>query len=92
MILRLVCIGTDFSFIENVLGFYNIDATRDLIEWHKKGQGEQGLRNLRFGSTITDIVANGQQVQVKSNKPYTLKINGKKYRIKEGEQIITIKP
>ncbi len=30
--------------------------------------------------------------KVKSNKPYTLKINGKKYRIKEGEQIITIKP
>ena len=85
-------LGPISLFIENVLGFYNIDATRDLIEWHKKGQGEQGLRNLRFGSTITDIVANGQQVQVKSNKPYTLKINGKKYRIKEGEQIITIKP
>ena len=30
--------------------------------------------------------------KVKSNKPYTLKINGKKYGIKEGEQIITIKP
>ena len=85
-------LGPISLFIENVLGFYNIDATRDLIEWHKKGQGEQGLRNLRFGSSITDIVANGQQVQVKSNKPYTLKINGKKYRIKEGEQIITIKP
>ena len=85
-------LGPISLFIENVLGFYNIDATKNLIEWHKKGLGEQGLRNLRFGHVITDIVANGQQVCVKSNKPYMLKINDKKYRIKEGEQIITIKP
>lgn len=85
-------LGPISLFIENVLGFYNIDATKNLVEWHKKGLGEQGLRNLRFGHVITDIVANGQQVCVKSNKPYMLKINDKKYRIKEGEQIITIKP
>lgn len=85
-------LGPISLFIENVLGFYNIDATKNLVEWHKKGLGEQGLRNLRFGHVITDIVANGQQVYVKSNKPYMLKINDKKYRIKEGEQIITIKP
>lgn len=84
-------LGPISLFIENILGFYNIDATRNLVEWHKKGCGEQGIRNLRFGKTVTDIVANGRQVRIKSNKPYTLKINSKKYKIKEGEQIITIK-
>ena len=42
------------------------------------------LINLRSGYLCDE--------KLKSNKPYTLKINGKKYRIKEGEQIITIKP
>lgn len=81
-------LGPISLFIENVLGFYNIDATKNLVEWRKRGDGEQGLKNLRFGSTVTDIVAKGRQVQVKSNKPYTLIINHKKYKIKVGEQTL----
>lgn len=84
-------LGPISLFIENVLGFYNIDATKKLVEWHKKGHGEQGLKNLRFGETVTDIIANGQLVQVKSNKSYTLKINDKRYKVKKGEQTIAIK-
>lgn len=78
-------------FIENVIGFYNIDAIKNIVEWRKRGEGEQGLKNLRFGDTVTDIVAKNQVVQVESNKPYTLVINGKKYKIKKGEQTIKIK-
>lgn len=84
-------LGPISLFIENVLGFYNIDATKRLVEWHKKGQGEQGLRNLRFGDIITDIVAQDQHVQVKSNKAYILVINNVKYKIKPGEQTFDMK-
>lgn len=84
-------LGPISLFIENILGFYNIDATKNLIEWHKRGQGEQGLKNLRFGNTTTDIIADGQQVKIKTNRPYSLVINGKKYKVKEGEQTITLK-
>ena len=79
-------LGPISMFIENVLGFYNIDAIKQLVEWNKRGAGEQGLRNLRFGNTVTDIIANDNMVNIKSNKPYTLMINGKKYKIKVGEQ------
>lgn len=85
-------LGPISLFIENVLGFYNIDATKNLVEWNKRGDGEQGIRNLRFGNTVTDIVANGEKVKVKSSKPYSLVINKKKYKIKEGEQTLEIQP
>lgn len=84
-------LGPISLFIENVLGFYNIDATKNLIEWHKKGQGKQGIRNLRFENIITDIIADGRQVKIKTNRPYILVVNGNKYKVKEGEQAITLK-
>lgn len=83
-------LGPISMFIENVLGFYNIDANKGLVEWKKRGGGEQGLRNLHFGHTVTDIVANGNVATVKSNRPYTLMINKIKYRVKAGEQTITL--
>ena len=84
-------LGPISLFIENVLGFYNIDATKKIIEWHKRGDGEQGIRNLKFGDINTDIVAVGNIVNIKSNKPYTLIINNKKYNIKKGNQSFEIK-
>lgn len=62
-----------------------------LVEWHKGGDGEQGLRNLRFGDIITDIVANGNNLKIESNKSYSLVINGKKYKVKKGSQTFNLK-
>ncbi|MDE7438507.1 MAG: alpha,alpha-trehalase [Muribaculaceae bacterium] len=77
-------LGPISLFIENVLGFHNIDAQARLVEWRKKGDGNQGIRNLRFGDTITDIVANGSKLTVSSNQQYTLRVNGKNYKVKKG--------
>ena len=74
-------LGPISLFIENVLGFYNIDATARLVEW----------RNLRFGDVHTDIVADGDTVRVVSDKEYVLKVNGKKYKVKAGTQAFTLK-
>ena len=84
-------LGPISLFIENVLGFYNIDATARLVEWRKTGWGEQGIRNLRFGDVHTDIVADGDTVRVVSDKEYVLKVNGKKYKVKAGTQAFTLK-
>ena len=53
-------------FIENVLGFYDIDASKNMVKWNKTGDGEQGICNLRFGNIVTDIVANNNQLTIKS--------------------------
>ena len=59
-------LGPISMFIENVLGFYDIDASKNMVKWNKTGDGEQGICNLRFGNIVTDIVANNNQLTIKS--------------------------
>ena len=79
-------LGPISIYIEFVLGFHNIDAFKKIVEWEKfdSFKGETGIKNLRFGSVITDIKACEGKCWVKSNEPYTLKINGKEYSISVG--------
>ena len=78
-------------FIENVLGFHHIDAQTRTIEWRKYQEGTHGIRNLQFGDINTDIFAYKTHIEVVSNACYTLKINGKEYKIKRGKQRLEIK-
>lgn len=79
-------LGPISLFIENVLGFHYIDANKKLVKWRKQGGDEQGIRNLRFGEIVTDIVAMDDHVTVDSNISYTLIINEKEYNINPGSQ------
>lgn len=83
-------LGPISMFIENVLGFYNIDATKKLVEWNKKGNGKQGLCNLRFGDIVTDVVADDNLLGIVSNKPYLLIVNGKQIWVKKGKQNVVL--
>lgn len=80
-------LGPISIYIEFVIGFHNVDAFKKLVEWAKPYdfKGEIGIKNLRFGSVVTDIKATGEKCCVSSNEPYTLKINGKEYKISAGE-------
>ncbi len=69
-------LGPISMLIENVLGFYDVDATAAKVKWHKHRTGRHGIRGLRFGSIVADIVAEGGRVTVQSNRPFTLEING----------------
>ena len=81
-------LGPISVYLEYVLGFHTINAFTNTVEWAKPSDmgGEIGVRNLRFGNVVTDIVAEGNICRVSSNLPYTLKINGISYEIKQGEQ------
>ncbi len=85
-------LGPIAIYLEYVLGFHTINAFERVVEWEKPESlsGEIGVKNLRFGDIITDIVANGNECKVISNAPYTLKINGKPYAIATGETMIAI--
>lgn len=81
-------LGPISLFIENVLGFRTVDALDNRVEWTLKAEnGTHGITNLHFGAVNTDIVydAAARSVNVKSNKPYSLIINGKSYKVKAGE-------
>ena len=74
-------------YIEQVLGFHKIDAFRNEVHWEKPAdvKGQIGIRNLRFGKVVTDIVADDRVCTVITNEPYTLLIRGVAYQMKAGE-------
>ncbi len=77
-------------FIENVLGFHHINAQTRTIEWRKYRSGVHGIKNLQFGDICTDIIGYDDYVEVTSSNPYTLIINGTKYKVVAGTQQISL--
>ena len=85
-------LGPISVYIEYVLGFHTVDAFRGVVKWEKPTDlaGKIGIENLRFGDTVTDIVADGDSVTVRTNAPYTLEICGCPYAIPTGETHISL--
>ncbi len=84
-------LGPICIYIEYLLGFHTIDAFEKKVYWEKpQTVGEIGIRNLRFGEIVTDIVANGRECTVVSNAPYTLLICDKPFEINVGKQKILL--
>jgi hypothetical protein len=83
-------LGPISLFIEAVLGFHSIDALKKTVKWQRFRPGLYGIRRLRFGEIITSIVGDERTVQVESNLPYTLEVNGKAYAIQAGKNGIDI--
>ena len=86
-------LGPISIYIEYVLGFHTINAFEKVVEWSKpvNSKNKIGIKNLRFADIVTDIVAHENVCTVKSNAPYTLKINGNDYLITPGENRIYFK-
>lgn len=85
-------LGPISIYIEFVLGFHTINAFEKTVKWAKPAliKGKTGIKNLRFGNVVTDIVADGNVCTVTSNEAYTLEVNGTKYEINTGENKILL--
>lgn len=85
-------LGPISLFIENVLGFHNIDASSRTVRWDIRHDCRHGLNNLTFGNTTTDLLYDpaASTVTIRSNKPYCLILNGKSHRIRAGVTTISI--
>ncbi|WP_289096164.1 trehalase family glycosidase [uncultured Pseudoalteromonas sp.] len=80
-------LGPISLFIENILGFKEVDAQARVVKWHLHNNFEHGIQKLRFDDTTTDIVFDGKEhIFVKSDQPYTLIVNGKRLSIKANIQ------
>ncbi len=79
-------LGPISIYIEFILGFHSVNAFENVVEWEKsdKFKGKVGIKNLNFGNVVTNIEAVGNKCTVKTNLPYTLKVNGKAYDILSG--------
>lgn len=85
-------LGPISLFIENVLGFHDIDASSRTVRWDIRHDCRLGLNNLTFGDTTTDLLYDpaASTVTIRSNKPYCLILNGKSHRIRAGVTTISI--
>lgn len=85
-------LGPISLFIENVLGFHDIDASSRTVRWDIRHDCRHGLNNLTFGDTTTDLLYDpaASTVTIRSNKPYCLILNGKSNRIRVGVTTISI--
>ena len=84
-------LGPISLFIENVLGFWYVDARSATVKWNLHQSCRHGIRNLSFGDITTDILYEDGKVTVVSNKPYRLQINGKCRSVKAGENVFRVK-
>lgn len=85
-------LGPISLFIENVLGFHDIDASSRTVHWDISHNCRLGLNNLTFGDTTTELLYDpaASTVTIRSNKPYCLILNGKSHRIRAGVTTISI--
>jgi hypothetical protein len=83
-------LGPISLFIENVLGFYDVDAPNATVRWNLHQTCRHGIKDLSFGDIVTDIIYEDGIVTVNSNKPYTLYINGQSYSVRRGETVIEL--
>ena len=85
-------LGPISIYLEFVLGFHTVNAFEGVVEWSKPNcfNGQFGVKNLRFGKVVTDIVANGKECIVTASNAYILKIDGVSYAIQKGENKIVL--
>ena len=75
-----------------MLGFHTINAFKKIVEWEKPNtfKCRIGIKNLRFGNVITDIVADETTCTVISNEDYTLNINSVSFSITKGSNVFQL--
>jgi hypothetical protein len=69
-------LGPISLLIENVIGLHTIDAPTKRIAWRVHQPGKSGIKNLCFGSTVTDLVHDTGKIHVSATEPFDLIITG----------------
>lgn len=80
-------LGPISLFIENTLGFREVNALTNTIYWSlKKENRTHGIKNLSFGNTRVDLVYDSvkNSIRIHTNKAFTLIVNTKKHDIPKG--------
>ena len=79
-------------FIECAIGIHSVDAFRRTVRWQLDAAlpGKVGIRKLRFGDVTCDLVAENGRIEVESNRPFTLEVNGKMFSVAVGRHTFVL--
>jgi glycogen debranching enzyme len=85
-------LGPISLFIQNVLGFREVNALTNTISWTILSQKTCGIRNLKMKDNNITLIAYPKQnkVIVEALKDFTLILNGKEYSCRKGKQEIIL--
>lgn len=80
-------LGPISVFLEDVIGIKEADGYTNtlLCDFEKHPQGKVGVRGYRFGDIVCNVIASEKAIEVESNRPFTLKADGKSFEVKTGK-------
>ena len=81
-------LGPISLLIENVIGLYDVNAFTHTVKLHRTKQGVHGIRNFRFADVTADIIISDDKIRVKTDKPFTLEVDGTPCAFAAGEREI----
>jgi hypothetical protein len=82
-------LGPVAMLIEDVLGI-EVDAPTQTIRWRPRQGETHGIRNLRVGGNVVDLLIENQQCHIKAAQPFTLTLvaEGKSREFHVGQDVI----
>ena len=87
-------LGPISLFIENVIGISTVNALNKTVNWRlDKKIGTLGIKRLRVGDATISMIYESDKNRIKLNatSAFTLVVNGKKYKVKQGDSLIALK-
>lgn len=87
----LSALGPISLFIESVIGIHTVDALKREVHWRVRRRRRHGLRRLRFGDSCAELISEDGKVEVKSDQPFRLFLNGKPHQVNPGVNHFKVK-
>lgn len=80
-------LGPISIFIEDVIGIREADAfaNRLVCDFPAAPVGRIGVENYRFGEVVCSVIANKDEIAVKTNRPFTFVADGREIAVQAGE-------
>ncbi len=87
-------LGPISVFLEDVIGIKQANAFERtlLCDFEKHPAGRVGVEGYRFGDIVCSVVATEKTVEVRSNRPFTLLADGKRFEVATGRNVFDREP
>ena len=80
-------LGPINMMIENVIGI-RCDGVRRRIDWRLHRQDRHGVRRLMFGGVTANLIRDGGRIEVETDEPFTLCVNGASHDVPHGRIVL----
>jgi len=83
-------LGPISMLIENILGFYKVNAKERKLYYNYRDIGRHGIKGFRFGNIECSIISEGKVINVETSNDFCLVVNGNEYPCNYGKTKIHV--